>query len=265
MFKAPAPSVCFVICDLYSGRGRPSASLSGQSCIFVWGSRQIASYGGHKEHVLLLCQRLCGRAVVNNVQCRPEIPGSRPAGIMKTLAGIYNVAFRVRPVPGALVISRCAAPWGTGPRCVERPRGRGLQADLGWKLFFRNLSVRRLPHGQNISILLRRTCHFLCSAVHPWLNIGRCSKSLLPRRVLWSAWSHPLRCFLRAGHWHEAGRRQSSWGRATGWIYSSGTLPEIRRPGRGLSRPLPHRAVVCCLLRRTLPRPTSGRHVPLTE
>ena len=82
--------------------------------------------------------------------------------------------------------------------------------------------------------------------------------------VLWSVWSHPLRRFLRAGHCHEAGRRQSSWGRVTGWIYSSGTLPEIRRLGRGLSRPLSLRDVVCCLLRRTsLPRPTSGKHTSL--
>ena len=156
---------------------------------------------------------------------------------MKAFAGIYNVAFRVRPVPGALVISHCAAPWGTGPRCVVRPRGRDLHKELGWKLFFRNLSVRRLPHGlgQTISILLRRSSHFQCSAVHPWWHIGRCSKSLLLRRVLWSVWSHPR--FLRAGRCHEAARRQSSWSRATGWIYWSGTL-------QGLSCPLPLRDVV---------------------
>ena len=45
--------------DRYSGRGRPSASartsLSGQSCIFVGGSRQTTSHGGHRK----LTQRAC--------------------------------------------------------------------------------------------------------------------------------------------------------------------------------------------------------------
>ena len=69
--------------------------------------RMAATENLLREHVLLLCQRFCGRAVVNNVQgwLALEYQVEGPRVIMKALAGIYNVDLRVRPDPGLLVIS----------------------------------------------------------------------------------------------------------------------------------------------------------------
>ena len=63
---------------------------------------------------------------------RLEIPGRRPAGY--TEGARRNLQRRPQGPPrskGAGDKSCCAAPLGTRPRDVERPRGRGLQADQG--------------------------------------------------------------------------------------------------------------------------------------
>ena len=62
---------------------------------------------------------------------RHEIPGRRPAGNHE--GARRDLQRRPQCPPrsrGAGDKSCCAAPRGTGPRCVERPPGSGLQADL---------------------------------------------------------------------------------------------------------------------------------------
>ena len=101
---------------------------------------------------------------------------------MKVLAGIHNVDLRVRPDPGALVIS------GAQNHDVSKDLAVGAFKQIKDENCFSatclSVDCRMGVLGQKISILLRRTCHFQCSAVHPRLHIGRCSKRLLPRPVL---------------------------------------------------------------------------------
>ena len=90
---------------------------------------------------------------------------------MKALAGIYNVDLRVRPDPGALVISLVVPHRGAQDRDMSKDLAVGAFKQIKDENCFSAACLsddcRMGVLRQKISILLRRICHFQCSAVHP--------------------------------------------------------------------------------------------------